>query len=475
VIGLFSKLTPSRRGLGKAFVGCVLLTVVGVGLLPLYFSLRFSSHLRTARQDLERRDFASARDHLRICRDMRPGNPEVHLLLARASRLGGFLADAEYRLNLCKELGGSQESITLERSLLRVQQGRWSLPLEEQLQTYIDQNHPDLPAILDTLSQGYTEIYRLDSARYCLDLWLERQPNNARALLRRGWVRERQHHLEEAAEDYRQAVAAEADNTTARMRLAQILLQLDQAQEASVLFESLRQQRPEDVPVLLGLARCRRKLGENEAAEQLLEELARRAPRDAAVLLERGRLALEQSQREQAETWLRQAVQLAPHDYQTNYYLFLCLNQLDKKEEGEKYQQQARRIEADMKRMNELTDLLQARPYDADMRCEVGRLFLRNGQPREGVLWLQSALQVAPDHQPTHQALAEHYEHDGKPNLAAPHRRFLQTPSGSAPPALEGNLRALTLLARPSPDSTARSDPAENFHDRPLSQPDPRP
>jgi Flp pilus assembly protein TadD len=466
VIGLLSKLAPSRRGLGKALIVCALLALVGVGLLPLFLSFRFTSLLRAAREDLERRDDVAARIHLRICRDMRPGDPEVHLLLARASRLGGFLADAEYRLNLCKELGGPEESITLERSLLRVQQGRWSLPLEEQLQKYIDQNHPDLPGILDTLSQGYMAIYRLDSARYCLDLWLERQPNNAQALLRRGWVRERLHQDEEAAKDYRQAVAAEEGNATARMRLAQVLLRLDQAQEAGVLFESLRQRGEEDIPVLLGLARCRRKLGETEAAERLLEELADRAPQDSNVLLECGRLALEQSRREQAESWLRRAVRLAPHDYQANYSLFLCLQQLGNEEEAEEYQRRARRIEADMKRMNDLTDRLQGRPYDADLRCAVGRLFLRNGQPREGVLWLQSALQVAPDHPPAHQALAEHYEQDGKPDLAAPHRRFLQAPSGSTPPGAEGNLPAFPLPADPS---------VESFHDRPLSQPDPRP
>jgi Tfp pilus assembly protein PilF len=171
-------------------------------------------------------------------------------------------------------------------------------------------------------------------------------------------------------------------------------------------------------------------------------------------MLERGRLALEQSKHEEAENWLRQAVRLAPYDYQSNYSLFLCLNQRDKPDEAEEQQRRVGRIEADMKHMNELTDRLQSRPYDADMRCEIGRLFLRNGEGREGVLWLQSALQVAPDHRPTHQALAEHYEHEGKPDLAAPHRRVLRAPSGSAPP---------------------RPDSVENFHDRPLSQSDPRP
>ncbi len=411
--GFSSKLAPWRRGLGKALAACVLLAVAAMAASPLYFSLRFASHLRAAQKDLQRRDFAAAQAHLRICRDLRPGAAEVQFLLARASRLGGFLADAEFRLSLSQQLGGPNEAIALERALLRVQQGRWSLPLEVQLQTYIDQNHPDLPDILDTLSQGYVKIYRLNSARYCLDLWLERQPNNVRALLRRGWVKERQHHLEEAVEDYRQAAAAEEDNTTARLRLAETLLFLEQAEEARPLLESLRQQRPEDVEVLLGLARCRRKLGETEAAGRLLEELAGRAPRDPVVLLERGSLALQQKRLDNAENWLRQAVELAPYDYKTNYALLLCLNQCGKTQEAEEQDQRVRRIKADMIRMSELTDLLQTHPYDADLRCEVGRLFLRNGEPREGVLWLQSALQVAPDYQPAQQALAEHSKQHG--------------------------------------------------------------
>jgi predicted Zn-dependent protease len=429
--GLFSKLIPSRRGLGRALVVFALLALIAVGVLPLYFSFRFSSLLSAARQDLERRDVAAARAHLRLCRDLRPGDPEVQLLLARASRLDGFYADAGHRLDLCHDLGGAEDAITLERALLDVEQGRWSLPLEERLQTYIDRDHPELPAILDTLSQGYVKVYRLDSARYCLDLWLQRQPNNTRALLRRGWVRERLHQFEEAAADYRLAVGAEPDDAAARLRLAQVLLFLDQAAEASPLFESLRRQGQEDIPVLLGLARCRRKLGDSEAAERLLAELSAspagaRAGGDAAVLLERGRVALDRQQPEEAENWLRQAVHLAPHDFQTNYTVALCLQQRGKKEEAAEYQRRLTQIEADMKRMNELTDRLQSRPYDADLRCEVGSLFLRNGEPHEGVLWLQTALQIAPDHRAAHQALADHYEHEGKPDLAAPHRLFLQ-------------------------------------------------
>jgi Tfp pilus assembly protein PilF len=457
VIGLFHKLAVSRGVLGKTLLVCVLIALIGAGLMPLYLSLRYASHLRAARQELQRRDLAAARTHLRLCRDTRPGDPELHLLLARASRLGGFLADAEYHLNLCQELGASTEAINLERALLRAQQGRWSPALELQLQKYIDQDHPELLAVLDAASQGAAKEYRLDTARYCLNLWLEREPVNVRALQRRGWVWERLHQFKEAAADYRQAIATEPDNISAQLHLAQVLQQLGEAREAVEWFTKLHQQRPEDADILLGLARCRRTLGENEAAERLIDDLAARTPDDAAVLLERGRLALSQQKPQQAEGWLRRAAQLAPHEYQTNYSLFLCLNQLDRREEAEKYHRRVQQIEADLVRLHDLTDRLQSRPYDADMRCEVGRLFLRSGEEGQGILWLESALRIDPEHQPSHQTLAEHYEQNGQSDQAAPHRRFLPDSAGSA--SLGGKPAPTPASSGPSPGDAAEEMP----------------
>jgi hypothetical protein len=55
----------------------------------------------------------------------------------------------------------------------------------------------------------------------------------------------------------------------------------------------------------------------------------------------------------------------------------------------------------------------------------MGQLMLRNGEPREGVLWLESALRVDPAFAPAHKALAEHFEKAKQPERAAGHRRFL--------------------------------------------------
>jgi Tfp pilus assembly protein PilF len=48
---------------------------------------------------------------------------------------------------------------------------------------------------------------------------------------------------------------------------------------------------------------------------------------------------------------------------------------------------------------------------------------LGNGQAQEGLRWLSGALQIDPQHGPTHQALADYYEKAGEPDLAARHRQ----------------------------------------------------
>ena len=56
------------------------------------------------------------------------------------------------------------------------------------------------------------------------------------------------------------------------------------------------------------------------------------------------------------------------------------------------------RIRADMQRVSELRRKVAASPREASLRCEVGLIFLRNGQAREGLRWLHSALQLDPGH-----------------------------------------------------------------------------
>jgi Flp pilus assembly protein TadD len=129
---------------------------------------------------------------------------------------------------------------------------------------------------------------------------------------------------------------------------------------------------------------------------------------------ERGKLALQTGRAGDAVGPLQQALALAPHDRETNYTWYLCLRRLGRDDEAARALGAVRRINADLQRVSELRRRIAASPRDASLRCEVGLIFLRNGQTREGLRWLESALQIDPDHAEARQALLRHAGRDGR-------------------------------------------------------------
>jgi predicted Zn-dependent protease len=71
-------------------------------------------------------------------------------------------------------------------------------------------------------------------------------------------------------------------------------------------------------------------------------------------------------------------------------------------------QAQLKKIEEELARLEEVTRQLASDPHNADLRCEAGRIMLRNGLETEGLRWLASALKEDPSHPATLQTLAEH-------------------------------------------------------------------
>jgi Flp pilus assembly protein TadD len=428
-----------RRRPGQCMFALVLLLLIGFSLWATAQHLRAEYHYRAAERCLERREFGQAQEHLDECLKVWPRHPAVHLLKAQAARRASLFTEAEQEIETCKRLKASRDAVALEVAMLQGQRGNLTPELEAFLNGCVNDGHPDAVLILEALSRGYAHNYRLHSALRCLDRWLEQRPDDVQALLGRGWVYERLSQYDKAQDDYRRATGLDPEREEPALRLAQVLLfdgkTPEAVAEAAALFERLRQRYPGDVSVVLGLARCRLKQGQTEEARHLLEDLDAAYPGEAEVLHERGNLALQMGQVQEAETWLRRAMALEPYDYQIHYDTYQCLLRLGKAGEAREVQAQMQRLEADQLRINTLTQELQGRPYDPSLRCEIGRIFLRNGEAREGLVWLESALQANPVHQATHQALAEYYEKNGDAELAAQHRRL----AGKSEPATAGN------------------------------------
>jgi tetratricopeptide (TPR) repeat protein len=280
--------------------------------------------------------------------------------------------------------------------------------------------------ILEVLIDGYIQHFNMIGALRCLDAYLEREPNNIQAWLGRGHVCERLFNWADAVKSYRRAVELRPDDDQIRLRLAKALSVLGPPSAAAEEFARLRRVRPDDPDILLGLARCRRQQDRLEEAGQLLDELIARNPANGAALLERGRMATAAGDPKSAEGWLRKAVDRSPCDRETRYSLYQCLQQQDKKEEAQECLAAFKRLDADLKRIDVLTNQMQKTPYNPLLYHEAGVLCLRNGSEEEGLRWLHLALRYNPRHQPSHLALADFYAGAGKAELSARHRQMAQ-------------------------------------------------
>jgi tetratricopeptide (TPR) repeat protein len=406
-------------GLGLSALGSFLLAV----------NLWAEYHFRAAGLALQQRDFTQARAHLGPCLKLWPTGPRTHFLAARTAWRSGCYDEAEEHLRVCQRQEWAADALRCERALMQAQRGDRSA--EDFLWSRVQQDDPDTALILEVLIQDYVSTYRLTRALDALNLFLQRQPNDIQALLGRGWVWEQFFHFANAAEDYHRAVEVDPENDAARLRLAETLVVTGPASAALDHFEHLRQRQPEKPAVLLGLARCRRQLGQLNDARCLLDGLLAHLPpeasdKNAAVLSERGRVALDEGKLAEAESWLRQAAALAPYDRQANYSLYQCLEQQGHTDQAGQCKLTIERIDADLKRIDELLKEVLRTPYDPSLRSEVGIIFLRNGDPEKGLRWLYMALQQDPRHEPTHRALVNYYERNGRLDLAARHLQLAQ-------------------------------------------------
>jgi predicted Zn-dependent protease len=419
------------RTLGRLAV----LSLLGLGL---YAGGRYlwthywepKSHFKEAHTALARRDFQEARRHLAFCLEAWPDDAASHFLAARAARRAGDLDAAEEELATCQRLQEKHPNpgvgdTTLEFALLEAQRGNL-LRVEPHLRARLREDHPDALLILEVLSSELMYAYRLKEARQILDLWLQRQPEEYEALVRRGWVAEHLFDFPDAMRDYGKALSIDPDQDSVRLRMAELLLAKNRPADALEHVELLHKRQPDNPAVVVALARCYRGLDRFEDADRVLNELLNVHAKNAPALSERGLLALEAGRLEEAERLLRQAAALEPHNRLVNYNLSQSLNRLGKKEEAAQVTAKLAKADADLLRMGTLMREVQRRPHDPALRYEIGMIFLRNDFDDDGVRWLGTALQADAGHLPTHQALADYFERAGNNEKATLHRQIVR-------------------------------------------------
>lgn len=365
--------------------------------------LRSDSRLAQAESALLRHDYATARAVLDVYLEERADDPAARLLAARACRgLHDYGAALEH-LNRCRAARGDAGAIEVETALISLEQGstRSLSWLRERAQL----EDPVALVTLEALIQHDIDTYQLRQAQQDLNEYLRRRPGDLHALLTRGFVWERFLSFADAVVDYRTAVQYHPNSDLARLRLADTLLIAGTPAEALEQYQWLAASHPEQLEVRLGLARCHRRLGDLALAVQMLDSLAKDFPKHGETLLERGLLGLDLVQAADAALWLERAFTVLPYDRRVSYALERCLTDLGRPDEAAKYRDHTARLDEDLRRLDQLRLKVMERPGDAALRCEVGILFIKNGERHEGLRWLQTALHLDPGCDAARQAL----------------------------------------------------------------------
>jgi tetratricopeptide (TPR) repeat protein len=416
-------------------LGMVLLIALAAGVLSAF--AWFDYQLRGARRAVNLGHNAEAVTHLEVCRRYSPDHAEVLILSSRVARRTGAWSEADALLDRYSELYGDNDSLALERLLLRATRGEIAVT-GALLQYRIDQQDANSPLAREALIAGLLYRFQLDDAQRQIEQWVEREPGSAVALLARGKFNEERGHSSEAALSYRRLLEFDPHHHEARMRLCAILLQLSQGEEALAHAQYLYKHLPHHAGVLVQLAQALDLQGRGDEARSTLDECLRRFPDHPAALAERGRIANRDGDSRRAEELLRLATRLDPGDARARYQLYLALNQNDKKDEAQKELAAQKAIVADVERIEELLfGRLKQSPNDPAAYHEVAMIALRSGRAKEALRWLQNALQVDPNYVPAHRTLAAYYHETGNPILSARHRAIAQQLSGEAAPGKE--------------------------------------
>src|SRR5207253_2486411 len=170
---------------------------------------------RAARLALQSYHTPEAIHHLQACLHAWPRDGDVLLMGSQAARRARVYTDADRCLEKYQQVRGCDDPCALELILLSAE--RSVDQAADVCRRYVEQGHPDTPLILEALARGYMRQYRLPEARFCLQRWLEIQPDNVQATCLEGQLHfDYERAVSTAMDTYRRAVRLDPEHQEAR-------------------------------------------------------------------------------------------------------------------------------------------------------------------------------------------------------------------------------------------------------------------
>jgi len=351
-------------------------------------------------------------------------NTDTLLILARAHRRAHEVEPAIEYLKQLYQIAGSSEELQREQWLVEAQVGDVS-NLEQHLADMLIDPKGNAPDICETFVNSCILNYRFPDALRVLEMWQADFPDDPLPHYYRGRILEHQGAWAKAESEFNAALKVAPAHIPSAYNLARVKLAQNQVDAALENYQLCMKQQKGHAAALVGMGRCLRMKQDVvaarsmlEAAQQIPEQQRMKDFREVGdpahvainvVLLELGQLELSSGNYKQAASYLEESVELNSKDRKSRLALADAYRGLGQLEKAKQQIQIVEKTQKVFKRLDECFDQLQSDLNNADLRAEIGQIFLEHISENQGIVWLKNALYYDPHHQRAKQALADYY------------------------------------------------------------------
>lgn len=395
-----TRLTRSRRWIIIVCLLAVVLAFAGFGGLS-----TVSNSL--ASRALASRDLKAADRWLAWSTRLGRDDATTELLRARLALKRNRLDDVRKHLLSAHRLGASPEQLNREQWLAQARAGQMR-EAAPHLPELLTDPRDDGPDICEAFATGYLMTFQIQQARSVLDAWSADFPDDDQPHVFRARVLLHEHNLKGAEAEFRIAHRLAPADMEPIQGIADILATQKNPEEALEWYRRIPASSERSINARIGEAGCLVALGRSAEAHEILSKLADAHPEHPTVLRDLGRLELEAGHPDRAVDLLRRSQKASPDDDETLYALASALRATGAGAEAQQLSARVREIRQTTSESSRLINDLLQRPDDVESRYRIGLLQFKNGAIQEGLLWMQSVLQLEPEHRGARAALLEH-------------------------------------------------------------------
>jgi tetratricopeptide (TPR) repeat protein len=401
---------------------------------PWYFAWRAESNLKSG-------SLIQAAEYFRAASELGRNDAVFLMNRARCHRKLGNLGLMSDDLTAGVAAGADAVDASTEARMAEAQRGNLEALEPELPRLFSSYSDPD--EVCEAFVCGCLLKYRLSDALQLLSVWERDYPNDDRLFFLRGRILEHQLDFDGALREYETAVSKNRLNAAAAYNAGRVLQTQKKTELARRQYLYCADVLGDPRPGWIAAAQCSRTLGETAQARQYLDQAATwprgdiavayrivGEPADAGLVnlaIERGELAFLEENFEAAASEFKKVVDAVPANWRVRYRLSQAQRKLGQNDLAEPNEVLVRSTKAAFEKCDPLISLLKNEPGNVEARFTIGITFLEHISENQGLVWLDSVLDLDPHHAGAHAALAQYFEdhkddNDQFPLLAAKHR-----------------------------------------------------